>query len=415
MALAAIEQHLHRAAQLRTGGVGELQGPQTAGTGGRGGGDEIEGLSVLTPSTIFRPQPVGHAGRNALGVQRGAGLGLHITQIHQLKRADAAAIQPQTRFIRARQVAHLGVGGTCRVNANAIGDAARQAGLLNRITGAGFIAHIHIHLAVGDRVIQIHHHGLRLGQGIGHHVLERQVPQARQLIHLAGIAAREHMGKGTTLGTVLLTRQIDAAVVARCAVAEGTGRRQITRTETRKRRRGAVGPAAAIGAGHVQISGTGEEILATHHGKRLLVDRQVRHIGTLGAMGPHIAGGIPQFMVHHHPQRAVAVIHHPDPIGNAIEAIAVVTKLSRINHLAEHRTPFRSHQERLGGQGGFGNDLLLGIRLSGSHHTELTQLHLAGGCGDGFVDLIGDQEVAVLAGVVTADASQVAADINNAR
>ena len=123
LALAAVEQHLHRTAELRTGGVRELQRPQPAGACGRGRGDEIEALAVLAPGPIFRPQPVGHTGGNALAVQRGAGFTLDITQIHQLKAADAAAIQSQARFIRARQVAQLGVGGTSGVDANAIGGA----------------------------------------------------------------------------------------------------------------------------------------------------------------------------------------------------------------------------------------------------------------------------------------------------
>ena len=65
-------------------------------------------------------------------------------------------------------------------------------------------AHIHVNLAVGAGVIQADHHGLVLGQGIGHHVFEGEVAEARQLIHLAGIATGEHMGESPALGAALL-------------------------------------------------------------------------------------------------------------------------------------------------------------------------------------------------------------------
>ena len=110
LAFAAVEQHLHRATKLRIAGVRELQRPQAAGTRRRGGGHKIEGLPVLAPAPIFRPQPVRHIRCDALRVQLSAALGFHIAQIHQFKRADPIA-QPQPRFIRARQVPHLGVGG----------------------------------------------------------------------------------------------------------------------------------------------------------------------------------------------------------------------------------------------------------------------------------------------------------------
>ena len=131
-------------------------------------------------------------------------------------------------------------------------------------------------------------------------------------------------------------------------------------------------------------------------------------------MGAHIAGGGAEFMVHDHPEGAIAVVHHPDAIGCAIEAVAVVGLLTGVNHLAEYGAAFCSNQERRGWQGGFWNDLLLGIHFGGGHDTEFTQLHLAGGSGDSFVDLIGDQEVAVFGVVVTGDASEEGGDINDA-
>ena len=123
LAFAAIEQHLHRATGLWIGEVGELQRPQTAGTGGRGGGHEIEALAVLAPGAIFRPQPVGHAGRNAFAVERSAGFGFDIAEVDEFKGADAAAIQPEARFIGTGQVAHLRVGGASGVDADAVGSA----------------------------------------------------------------------------------------------------------------------------------------------------------------------------------------------------------------------------------------------------------------------------------------------------
>ena len=123
LAFAAVEQHLHGAAGFGVGGIGELQGPEAAGTGGGGGGDEVESFAVLAPGTIFRPQPVGHTSSNALAVERSAGFGFDIAEVDEFKAADAAAIQPQTRFIGAGQVAHLGVGGASGVDANAVGSA----------------------------------------------------------------------------------------------------------------------------------------------------------------------------------------------------------------------------------------------------------------------------------------------------
>ena len=222
------------------------------------------------------------------------------------------------------------------------------------------------------------------------------------------------MGKSTAFWSGFFAGEEDATGVAVGAVAEGGGGGQVCRAEACKGRGGAAGPGAAVGAGQEEIVGRGEEVLATDHRKGGFIDREIRDIGALGAMGAHITGGVTEFMGHQNPQGAIAVVGDANPIGDAVEAIAVVAKLSRINHLAEHRTPFRPHQERLRWQGGFGNDLLLGIRLGSGHHTELAQLHLAGGRSNGLVDLISDQEVAVFGCVVTADASEEGGDINDA-
>ena len=222
------------------------------------------------------------------------------------------------------------------------------------------------------------------------------------------------MGKSAAFWSGFLAGEEDAAAVAVAAVAEGRGSGEVCRAEARKGRGGAIAPAGAVGTRQEQIVGRGEEILAADHREGGLIDLQIGHVGALRPVGTQIAGGVAEFMGHQHPQGAIAVIGDTDPIGDAIEAIAVVTKFTRINHFAEHRTPLRSHQERLGRQGGFWNDLLLGIGLSGGHHTELAQLHLAGGGANTLVDLISDQEIAKLAGVVAADASEVAADINDA-
>ena len=161
------------------------------------------------------------------------------------------------------------------------------------------------------------------------------------------------MGKSTAFSSGFLAGEEDATGVAVGAVAEGGGGGQVCRAEAVKRGGGAVGPGAAVGAGKEEIVGGGEEVLPTDHRQARLVDREIRHIGAFGAMGPYIAGGVAKFMGHQHPQGAVTVVGNANPIGDAIEAIAVVAKLSRINHLAEHRTTLRSHHERLGGKGGF--------------------------------------------------------------
>ena len=68
-------------------------------------------------------------------------------------------------------------------------------------------------------------------------------------------------------------------------------------------------------------------------------------------MGAHVAGGVTQLVVHQHPQGAIAVIHHADAIGDAVEAIAIGAQFTGIDHLAEGRPTFRSHQEGLGWEG----------------------------------------------------------------
>ncbi len=131
-------------------------------------------------------------------------------------------------------------------------------------------------------------------------------------------------------------------------------------------------------------------------------------------MGAHIAGGLTKFMGHQNAQGAVTVVGDADAIGDAVEAIAVVALFTGVDDFAEHGAAFCSDQERLGWQSRFWNDLLIGICLGSSHDTELADFHLAGGSGDSFVDLIGDQEVAEFGGVVTADASEEGGDINDA-
>ena len=122
LALAAIEQHLHRAAGLWIGGIGEFQGPEAAGTGAGGGGNEVESFAVLAPGAIFGAQPVGHTRRDALAVECGAGLGLYIAEIHQFKATDAIA-QAEAGVVRVSEAAHLGVSGASGVDANAVGGA----------------------------------------------------------------------------------------------------------------------------------------------------------------------------------------------------------------------------------------------------------------------------------------------------
>ena len=68
-------------------------------------------------------------------------------------------------------------------------------------------------------------------------------------------------------------------------------------------------------------------------------------------MGAHVAGGVTQLVVHQHPQGAVAVIHHPDAIGDAVEAVAIGAQFTGVEHLAECSPTFRSHQEGLGWEG----------------------------------------------------------------
>ena len=69
-------------------------------------------------------------------------------------------------------------------------------------------------------------------------------------------------------------------------------------------------------------------------------------------MGAHITGSIAKFMGNQNPQGAIAVIGDTDTIGDAIKAIAVVALLTGINHLTEHGSAFRSHQEGLRWEGG---------------------------------------------------------------
>ena len=153
------------------------------------------------------------------------------------------------------------------------------------------------------------------------------------------------MGKSAAFWAVLLTRDVNTTVVAVRAVAVGTRRSQISRAEARKRRRRPAAQ-APVCSRQEQIVRRGQEVLPADHRQARLVDRQIRQIRAFRSMGPHIAGGRTKLMIHHHTQRAIAVVHHTDPIRRAIEPVAVVRLLTRINHLTEHRTTFRSHKER---------------------------------------------------------------------
>ena len=183
------------------------------------------------------------------------------------------------------------------------------------------------------------------------------------------------MGKSAAFWSGFLAGEEDAAAVAVAAVAEGRGSGEVCRAEARKGRGGAIAPAGAVGTRQEQIVGRGEEILAADHREGGLIDLQIGHVGALRPVGTQIAGGVAEFMGHQHPQGAIAVIGDTDPIGDAIEAIAVVTKFTRINHFAEHRTPLRSHQERLGRQGGFAHLAGEGERQGVGGTTQIHLIH----------------------------------------
>ena len=83
------------------------------------------------------------------------------------------------------------------------------------------------------------------------------------------------MGESAAFSSGLLTRDVDATVVAVGAVEEGRGGGQITGTEAVECGGVAVGQ-GAVGIGEEKIVGGGEEVLAADHREGGLVDGEIR-------------------------------------------------------------------------------------------------------------------------------------------
>ena len=281
------------------------------------------------PRRILRPEPLRHAGRDAVGLQLSTRLVGDVAQAGRRERG-------------ARRDADVGGLDRDTGNLDPVQRATGETSPLGRVPRRLLRADVDVHLA-GRGVVGAGDHGRLAGSPVRDGVLERVLADRGELVARAVFRMREC----PPFGTDLLAVQEQTAVVAklRRLVVDRGLRREVGRAEAAERDtlRGRVERRCRrVPRGYLL-----DQVLARVDRQRVLVDRPLRDERADRAVRMQAAAVVRQLMVHVDREVARVVLGHPEPVRDTGHRVAADRVPNREDGLRDHPVLRREHVGRL--------------------------------------------------------------------